>query len=206
MDDALHAYATDKSTVPGPVCQEIAAHTREREPLARMLCGELVASFLTFLIRSCGVHRILEIGTFTGYSTLAMAEALPERGRVITVDIAPKEEFNAFWNKSPHGRKITQIAGPALEVLPTLTAPYELVFIDADKANYPNYLEAVLPLLSARGVVVADNVLWSGRVLEEEGDADTRGIKEFNDRIAADPAWHSTLLPVRDGLMVITRA
>ena len=159
--------------------------------------------FLQMLVRLSGAKTILELGMFTGYSTLMMAEALPHDGRLITCEIDPKAEAIArrYFAESPHGNKITIRMGPALDTIKALTGPLDLVFIDADKGNYSNYYEACLPLLKSRGLVVADNVLWSGKVLDPQ-DVNDHAIVAFNRLVQSDPRVENVCLTVRDGMML----
>jgi caffeoyl-CoA O-methyltransferase len=149
---------------------------------------------------------VLEIGTFTGYSALSMAEALPPGGHIVTCDIS--EEHVAIAREhigaSPHADRIEIRVGPAIDTVATLDGPFDLVFIDADKPSYLAYYEAVLPKLAPEGVIVADNVLWSGRLLDPgEDDDNTRAIREFNDRVVADDRVEVVMLTVRDGVSLI---
>src|SRR3954454_14857413 len=159
--------------------------------------------FLQMLVRLSGAKTVLELGMFTGYSTLMMAEALPDDGRLITCEIDPKAEAIArrYFAESPHGHKISIRMGPALDTIKMLTAPLDFVFIDADKPNYLSYYEAILPLLKAGGLIVADNVLWSGKVIDPQDD-DTRAIIAFNDLVQSDPRVDNVCLTVRDGIML----
>ncbi|MGZ5564184.1 MAG: O-methyltransferase, partial [Chthoniobacterales bacterium] len=145
----------------------------------------------------------LEIGMFTGYSTLMMAEALPDDGRLITCEIDPKAEAIArrYFAQSPQGQRITIRMGPALETIRTLSGPLDLVFIDADKVNYSNYYEACIPLLRPGGLIIGDNVLWSGKVIDPKDD-DTRAIVAFNRLVQSDPRVENVCLTVRDGMML----
>jgi predicted O-methyltransferase YrrM len=159
--------------------------------------------FLKMLVRLTGARVVLELGMFTGYSALMMAEGLPEGGRLITCEIDPKAEAIArrYFAESPHGNKITIRMGPALETIKTLTDPLDLVFIDADKSNYANYYEACLPLLRSGGLIVADNVLWSGKVLHPD-DANDHAIVAFNRLVQSDRRVENVCLTVRDGMML----
>src|SRR5205823_223170 len=169
-----------------------------------MQVGLIEGRFLQMLVRLIGARNILEIGMFTGYSALMMAEGLPDDGRLITCDIDPKAEAIArrYFAESPHGHKIEIRMGPALETLDSLSGQIDMAFIDADKANYSKYYEGCMELLRPGGLIVADNVLWSGRVLKPE-DEDTRAIVSFNEWVLADPRVENVCLTVRDGLMLV---
>jgi caffeoyl-CoA O-methyltransferase len=165
--------------------------------------GRVEGALLRILVGAIGARRVLEIGTFTGFSGLSMAEALPDDGELVTCDIDPKATAMArqFFDRSPHGKKITIALGDALETLKTLSGPFDLVFLDADKERYPDYYEATLPMLRAGGLVVADNTLWSGEVLDPQ-TASAKAIARFNRRVTTDPRVDNVLLPVRDGIML----
>lgn len=212
VDENIENYAISKSNRPSQFVIGLGEETRANVPMSMMLVGEMEGSLLGFLVRSLRVKRVLEIGTYTGYSALCMAENLPQDGEVITLDI--DDELTPLskkhWEQSPHGSKINKVIGPALETIPEIQGEFDLVFIDADKQNYLNYLKLVVPRLSERGIVVVDNVLWSGKVLQNSSDLDpedtsTEHIKSLNDYVAASPDLYGTLLPVRDGIFLITK-
>jgi caffeoyl-CoA O-methyltransferase len=208
---------TPLSLVPAPIEDYAQAHTDPLSPLfeelrevtyARMVApqmqvGRMEGSFLRMLVKLARARRIVEVGTFTGYSALMMAEGLPEDGELITCDVDPvaTEVARSFWARSPHGRKIQLRLGPALETLRTLQGPIDLAFIDADKTGYGAYYEALVPLLRPGGLLVADNTLWSGRVLQPQAPNDY-AIAAFNAQVAADPRVENVLLTVRDGMML----
>ncbi len=202
-------YCLEKSTLPSNLCDELEDFTWKNVPMPQMVSGKMVGSFLAFLVRALGARHILEIGTFTGHSALNMAENIPDAGRVETIDVDPNcmAVAREYWKRSKHGHKILSYLGSALEIVPKLPGPFDLVFIDADKTNYLNYLKLVLEkgLLSQRGVIVLDNCLWSGRVLTPAQDESTRAIQEVNDFIASRPDLQGCLLPLRDGLFLVTR-
>jgi caffeoyl-CoA O-methyltransferase len=164
VSEPIEDYAAAHSTPPPPLLEELIAETKEKMGgLALMLSGQLEGTLLQMLVASTGARRVLEIGTFTGFSAQMMAAALPEDGRLITCDVDPKALAIArsYFARSPHGSKIEVREGPALETLATLEGPFDLVFIDADKANYIAYYEAASGLLAPNGLIAIDNVLWS---------------------------------------------
>ncbi|WP_417334740.1 O-methyltransferase [Halobacteriovorax marinus] len=212
LDERILNYSIDKSSCPSKHCDDLELFTKENHPLHRMLCGKLEASLLKFLIHLSGAKSVLELGTFTGYSALAMAEALPIDGRVTTIDKNKKinEISSKFWKESKDGEKIRALFGDGLEVLETLDEEFDLIFIDADKRNYKAYFDKCLSLLSKSGFIVVDNVLWSGRVVEEIGkeleqDKSTEYLVEFNNYISSRDDLVKTLLPIRDGIYLIKR-
>ena len=213
--------ASDEITLLSPAIAEyVHAHTTPESALFRDLCDETQASLdspqmqvgrvegalLRLLVAISGARRILEIGTYSGYSGLAMAAALPEGGSLITCDVDPVATAVArrYFDQSGYGDRITIRLGPALETIASLAAEerrFDLVFIDADKENYSNYWDAVLPLVPRGGLIVADNTLWSGRVLDPQEPTD-RAIVAFNRKVAEDPRVEQVLLSVRDGVML----
>ena len=174
-----------------------------------MLSGHLQGRFLSFISKLISPNRILEIGTYTGYSALCLAEGLAENGKLMTID--PNEETNffakKFFSESNYSDKIELLQGQALTIIPQLNDVFDLVFIDADKKNYQNYYDAVITKVRKGGLIIADNVLWSGKVVEEVGkmDADTKLIHSFNEFVSKDERVESLLLPVRDGLMILRK-
>jgi caffeoyl-CoA O-methyltransferase len=153
-----------------------------------------------------GARRALEVGTFTGFSALMMAAALPDDGEVVTLELSAEHAAFArsFFERSEHGHKVRLVEGPAPESLKGLAGPFDLVFIDANKTGYVDYYEAALPLLSERGVIAVDNVLWSGEVLDPKDD-DARAIVAFNEHVAQDERVTQVMLTVRDGILLIRR-
>lgn len=203
----IEQYCIDHSTRPGETVRALGDFTRAGVHGSNMLIGEMEASVLAFLIKLGKVKTVLELGTYTGYSALAMAEQLPEDGKVITVDINPEttEIAKKFWAQSPHGKKIQQILKPGLLALEGLTENFDLIFIDADKNNYSNYLDWALKHLSPNGIIVVDNTLWSGKVLSEGLDKQTDSIIAHNKKVKALEGYTKTLLPVRDGMFLIQK-
>ena len=205
---AIDAYCEAHSTAPSPLLTEVQEYTTRNCADAQMVVGPLEGTLLRLLVRATNARRILEIGTFTGYSAIAMAEAMPDDGRLITCEIDAKhaEIATGFFKRSAHGHKISLRLGPALETLANLSAeaPFDMVFLDADKENYLNYYEKVLPMLGAGALILADNVLWSGRVLEPR-EASDQALVQFNKHVRADPRVECVMLSLRDGVSLIRK-
>lgn len=206
VSESINDYCVQHSSVPSQHCEDIRTYTQSHHPMSVMVTGPLESSFLRFLIGLVNAKRVLEVGCFTGYSTLAMAESLPDDGQVITLDIDADtaEIAHRFWNQSPHGKKIKHILGSASASIDTLKGPFDLVFLDADKGGYPTYLKKALPLLSSTGVVVADNCLYDGEVLNPRSE-NAKALNAFNKQVHQDEALQCTLLPVRDGILLIRK-
>ena len=204
--EGIYEYAVSKAEPTDALLDELIAETKSRMKYWVMLCGPLEGRFLKLMVQISQATRIIEIGTFTGYSALSMAEALPDDGRLTTLDIDPDAVAIAksFWNRSKHGHKIHSILGPALESLQSLPGPFDLAFIDADKGNYPKYYEAVLSKLKPGGIILIDNVLWGGAVLAPS-TADDLAITTLNDLIAKDERVDRVLLTIRDGLFLVRK-
>jgi len=203
IDAAVEQFARDHTEPETDLYVRLREETYRVMQSPQMQVDVIEGRFLQMLVRLSGAKSILELGMFTGYSALMMAEALPDDGHLITCEIDPKAEAIArrYFAESPHGDKITIRMGPALDTTKTLAGPLDLVFIDADKVNYSNYYEACLPLLKSGGFVVADNVLWSGKVLHPK-DADDHAIVAFNRLVQSDPRVKNVCLTVRDGMML----
>jgi caffeoyl-CoA O-methyltransferase len=203
VDPRIAEYADHATSPHEPLLAELSEETREELGSEEMLTGPVAGRFLELLVWFGRPHRVLEIGTFAGHSALAMAAALPAGGRIDTCELDPDRAAFAQrqFDRSPHGSLITLHVGPALETIGRLEGEFDFVFIDADKSGYVDYYEAVLPRLGERGLIVADNTLYSGQVLDGDGP-----IVEFNRHVAADPRTVQVLLTVRDGITVIRRA
>ena len=210
--EGIDEYALAHTTVPDSVFDDIATDVKSTGA-AGMMSGRAVGYFLNTLITISDAKRVLEVGTFVGYSALMMASALPEDGELITCDVS--EEFTAIarkhWARHPAGKKIDLRLAPATETLETLSPPFDLVFIDADKVNYSVYYEKALELLAPRGVIVIDNVLWGGSVLGPDNPDDepeagsTKAIKTLNELVQYDDRVVNVMLTVRDGMMLIRK-
>ena len=204
----VDAYAAGHSDPEPPHLSAVAAATRDFSEAHNMMVGPLEGQFLALMVAVTGARRVLEIGTFTGYSALSMAAALPPGASIVTCEVDPDHAALArrHIGASPWADRIDVRLGPALDTVATLDGPFDLAFIDADKINYLNYYEAVLPKLADGGVILADNVLWSGLVLDDGDQSDdTRAIRRFNDHVRDDPRVSCVMLTVRDGVSVIRR-
>jgi caffeoyl-CoA O-methyltransferase len=205
VNEDVERYALEHTTPDADFFRRLEEETRAISDWPQMMVGPLEGQFLGWLVWVSGAKRVLEIGTFTGYSSISMALNLSEAGRIISLDV--NEETTAvarrYADEAGVADRIDYRVGPALEALEALEGPFDFVFIDADKENYVNYYEAVLPKLAERGFIVADNVLWSGRVVEEGGDESTQAIKAFNEHVSSDERVESLMLTVRDGMTLI---
>jgi predicted O-methyltransferase YrrM len=203
LTDYAERFTSDESEVLKALREHCYAHYEDSSMLSGFYQGRLLSMF-SKMIRPMGV---LEIGTYLGYSTICLAEGLADGGRVVSLDV--NEETNAvaqsFIDKTEYADRIQLRLGEAAFVMPHLQGPFDLVFIDADKPNYSNYYNLVFDKLRPGGFIIADNVLWSGKVLDEEKDENTQALHDFNKMVLADERVSNILLPVRDGLMVVTK-
>lgn len=187
-----------------PVLRELREYCFANFADKAMLSGFFQGRLLSMFSHMIRPKVVLEIGTYLGYSALCLAEGLAEDGKVITLDI--QEDSNAvarrFVGQSPYRDQIEFHLGPAADIIPKLEGTFDLVFIDADKPNYSNYYDLVIDRLNPSGFIIADNVLWSGKVLDKDQDESTQALAEFNRKVHSDPGVENILLPVRDGLMV----
>ena len=209
VEPRVEEYAEAHSSPNGELFERLAAETREKSAAPQMMVGLLEGQFLGALVRSLRAKRILELGTFTGYSSISMAFALPPDGRVITCDVNEEttEIARRYAAEAGVADRIEYRTGPALDTIAQLDGEFDLVFIDADKPNYLNYYEATVPKLAAGGLMILDNTLWSGRVADpNEDDDNTRAIRAVNDRVLEDPRVDNVLLTVRDGMTLVWRA
>jgi caffeoyl-CoA O-methyltransferase len=201
VPQAIEDYAEKHSDEVEPLFDELRAETFAHTSSPQMQVGRLEGRFLHLLVKLTSARRVLEVGMFTGYSTLMMASALPDGGEIITCEIDPAAEAIArrFFARHPAGGKVDVRMGPALDTIRSLTGPFDLAFIDADKGNYIAYYDSIVPLLRPGGLLIADNTLWSGKVVDPQTDTE-RAIARFNDHVAADTRTEKVLLTVRDGM------
>jgi len=200
----LQRYAQQHTSPESDLLKRIDRETHARVLMPRMLSGHLQGRLLTMLSHMIKPKSILEIGTYTGYSAICLAEGLAPGGKLVTIDSNEELEdtVRAYIKEAGLEQTIDYRIGNALELLPKLTSPFDLVFIDADKENYQRYYDFVFKLVPLGGYILADNVLWSGKVLQSKPDKDTRAIQEFNEKVQHDPRVENILLPVRDGIMI----
>jgi caffeoyl-CoA O-methyltransferase len=206
--EAIESYALDHTTAPSAAMEELAREARSVLRSPQMLSGVVEGRLLEMLVWGMQARNVVDIGTYAGYSALSMAAGLPPGGRIVTCEI---DEQHAHFARrhiaaSPHAERIEVRVGPAMATLEELEGPFDLVFIDADKTGYAGYYEAVLGKLAPHGLIVVDNTLWSGRVLDEHPpEADARAMAEFNEMVARDRRVVCVMLTVRDGITLIRR-
>ena len=208
VDSSVEAYAQAHTSPEPEHLRSVAEFTRTNMAAPGMMVGPLEGRFLQAIVHALQPMTVLEIGTFTGYSSLSMAAALPEGGRIITCELSEEHAAaaRAHIEASPHAGRIEVRLGPALETIGALDGPFDLVFIDADKTGYASYYEAVLPKLADRGMILVDNVLWRGQVIDGAvADADTSALRAFNDMVVADDRVDCVMTTVRDGVTMIWR-
>lgn len=208
ISEELDNYVIEHTQSEPELLQQLNRETQAKVLQPRMLSGHYQGRVLSMISKLVSPKTILEIGTYTGYSALCMMEGIQEDGKLHTID-HNEELFSLqrnYFDKSGFGEQIIQHTGEALEIIPTMEGPFDLVFIDADKENYCNYFELILPKMKTGGVILSDNVLWSGKVLEKpkRDDIDTRALIAYNKLLNTHPKVESVLLPIRDGL-IITR-
>jgi len=205
----LDEYVKEHTSPESSVLAELDRETYSKVLMPRMLSGHIQGRILSMMSHMIRPKQILEIGTFTGYSAICMAEGLPENGLLHTIDINEEltEMVLKYFDKAGLSDKIKTYVGNALDIIPGMKEVFDLVFIDADKINYMNYYNLVFDKVSKGGFIIADNVLWSGKVLEDysKTDADTKAIMDFNKWVQEDERVENVLLPVRDGLLVMRK-
>jgi predicted O-methyltransferase YrrM len=203
----IEAYCINHSSKLSDTAQKLFTYTKQSVHGSNMLIGEIEGSFIQFIIRVARVKNVLEFGTYTGFSALLMAEALPADGFVTTLDINSETSkiAKSFWDQSPAGKKIKQILGPALDSLRSIDEKFDFIFIDADKNNYSNYLQWSLDHLTPHGFIISDNTLWKGKVTEASMDKQTFSIHQHNEFASQLNGYTLSLLPIRDGMFLITK-
>ena len=204
ISDQLQQYIDDHSMEESDLLKALDRETHQKVLQPRMPSGLYQGRLLALLAKMIGPKKILEVGTYTGYATLCMAEGLTTGGSIDTID--HNEELadmqRRYFDQSPYGSQIIQHLGEAKDILKSLTGPYDLVFLDADKENYPHYFDLIIDKLEMGGVILSDNVLWSGKVLEKAADEATSALQEYNHKINTDVRVETVVLPIRDGLTI----
>lgn len=206
ISDELDDYILRHIDAEPPVLADLNRTTHVRCLYSNMCSGHLQGRILKMIVRMVKPRRVLELGTFTGYSALCLAEGMSDEGEVHTVEINDElaDMITEYFDRADWGRRITMHIGDASEVVPAITTePWDMVFIDANKRSYCDYYRMVLPLVKPGGFILADNTLWYGKAAEGANDAQTRGIMEFNRMVADDPRVEKVMLPLRDGLTII---
>ena len=207
LAENLEAYVQQHSEQEPDLLQELARETHLKVLQPRMLSGAYQGRLLSLISKLITPKHILEIGTFTGYSALCMAEGLHANGRIDTIDVDEEltEMQRRYFDASGYGKQIFQHLGNAAEIIPTLNGNFDLVFIDADKEQYPLYFDLIIERIQAGGLIIADNVLWSGKVVTNATDEATQALQLFNKKMVEDTRVETVLLPVRDGLTLIRK-
>jgi len=204
----INQYVESKTAKEPEVLAELSRETHLKVLYPRMLSGHLQGRFLSFFSRILRPKRVLEIGTYTGYSCICLAEGLQKGGKIVTIDINPELEdiIVPYLTKAGIREQVELKFGNAMDIVPQIEEELDLVFIDADKHNYLSYYKMVVPKLRKGGFILADNVLWSGKVADEKyQDKETQGIRMFNDFVSKDKRVEQMLLPLRDGIMIIQK-
>lgn len=204
LSNEIEQYLSDYSAPHDIVLEELTRETNVKVQMPQMLSGNIQGKFLRMFAELSNAKNILEIGTFTGYSAICMATGMSDDGRLITIDV--NEELSAittkYFEKSGQANKIQSLFGNALQLIPNIKNTFDIVFIDADKQNYCNYYTLVFDKVRAGGYIIADNVLWSGKVVEEYKDKDTLAIHQYNKMVKNDSRVSNYILPLRDGLNI----
>lgn len=209
LNPEIQKYSDEHTSPESTVLRELNEETHSSVKSPNMLSGHMQGRILAMISKMLSPKYILEIGTYTGYSAICLSEGLQEGGRLVTIDINSElDEINKrYFKKAGVTHKIEKFIGNALDIIPELNYSFDLVFIDADKTNYSNYYNLIIDKMNSGGIILADNVLWSGKILDVENtmDDDTKALSDFNKKIMSDDRVENILLPVRDGLMIIRK-
>lgn len=207
VGEDITAYCETHSKPESSILKDLERETYLKVLSPQMLSGHLQGKFLRFISTMIQPESVLEIGTFTGYSAICLASGLKEAGVLHTIEVSEEleEMIKRYFHKAGYGDKIKLHIGDALKIIPTLNANFDLVFIDADKVSYPKYYDLVFDKVKKGGYIIADNALWSGKVLQDERDKDTEGIHLFNEKVRTDKRVDNILIPIRDGIMLIRK-
>ncbi|MBI1183471.1 methyltransferase [bacterium] len=204
LPQALQEYIDQHSGQEPPLMHDLWRETHLKVTMPQMVSGHVQGQVLRLFSQLIKPQNILEVGTFTGYSGLCLAEGLAAGGTLYSIEINPErsEMIERYWKKAGIWPQTKLLIGNALEIIPTLHAPFDLVFIDADKVNYPNYFDLIAPKMAKGGLLLGDNVLWSGKIIDpNKTDKDTEGLRLFNRKVQEHPDFENVIIPVRDGIM-----
>lgn len=207
LPEDLEKYVEDHTSSEAELLKKITRDTHAKVLMPRMLSGHVQGRFLSMISHFMSPMNILEVGTYTGYSAICLAEGLPPAGKLVTIDVNEELESRVrnYFEEAGLNHKIDYRIGNAAQIIPALDTIFDLVFIDADKENYSKYYDLVFDKVRAGGLILADNVLWSGKVTKPKPDKDTRALLEFNQKIMNDPRVENLLMPLRDGIMMIRK-
>jgi len=207
IPDDLQKYVEEHTSPESELLKKISRDTHAKVLMPRMLSGHVQGRFLSMISHLIKPKYILEIGTYTGYSAICLAEGLPPEGKLVTIDVNEELESRVrnYFQEAGLTQKVDYRIGDAAHIIPTLAITFDLVFLDADKENYSTYYDLILDKVRPGGLILADNVLWSGKVTKPKPDKDTRALLEFNQKIMTDPRVENLLLPLRDGIMMIRK-
>jgi len=207
LPEPLQAYIEGHTSSEDALLKKINRDTHAEVLMSRMLSGHVQGRFLSMMSKLVKPSTILEIGTYTGYSALCLAEGLQQNGKLVTIDVNEELEsrVRSYFKNSNYADRIDFRIGDARKIIPTLKETFDLVFIDADKENYSNYFDLVIDKVPSGGLILADNVLWSGKVVDAKPDRDTKAIIDFNLKVHADPRVENLLMPLRDGVMMVLK-
>ena len=204
LPENIQKYISDISQSESPILKDLNRYTNSKVILPRMLSGHVQGRFLSMISKLINPEIIVEVGTYTGYSCLCLAEGLKKNGKIITIE--KDDEFASiakkFFNRSKYKEKISQLIEDATTAIENISEKIDLVFIDADKVNYSKYYDMLFPKLKIGGLIVADNVLWSGKVTEDVSDNETQSIKNFNTKVKNDERVENLIVGIRDGIML----
>ncbi len=203
----LQEYIDNHTSDEGELLKRLDRETHLKIMMPRMLSGKVQGRFLSFISKILRPKKILEIGTYTGYATICLSEGLSDDGEIITIDKNEelKDMVNSYFKEAGIDKQVRFMLGNAMDIIPDINEKFDIIFIDADKVNYLNYYEMCISKLSDNGILIADNVLWSGKITDQKADKSTKALQEFNDKVQSDSGVENILVSIRDGLMILRK-